>query len=153
MNKILLSTALFGVFCANLHASNFIEIYQGLTCECCHKWSAYLRENGFETKHIYLDDEAFIQKKYDEKVPLELASCHTALIDGYVVEGHVPAGEIRIILNQKPSDIIGIAVPAMPLESPGMEVGAEPEIYDVIAIKKDGTTKVIATYKGKEKIK
>ena len=112
-----------------------------------------MEQNGFEVEMISLADEPLIQKKNELKLPLELTSCHTAIIDGYVVEGHMPAGEIRTLLKNKPKDVIGIAAPGMPLEAPGMEQGSQPEAYDVVAFKKDGSYKSIATYKGREKIK
>ena len=112
-----------------------------------------MEQNGFEVEMISLADEPLIQKKNELGLPLELASCHTAIIDGYVVEGHMPAGEIRTLLKNKPKDVIGIAAPGMPLEAPGMEQGSQPEAYDVVAFKKDGSYKSIATYKGREKIK
>ena len=101
-------------------AGEHVKVYHGESCGCCHNWAKYMEQNGFEVEMISLADEPLIQKKNELKLPLELASCHTAIIDGYVVEGHMPAGEIRTLLKNKPKDVIGIAVPGMPLEAAGM---------------------------------
>lgn len=80
------------------------------------------------------------------QVPLELQSCHTAIVDGYVIEGHVPASEIKRLLDEKP-DVTGLAVPGMPIGSPGMEVeGAAPQTYDVIAFDNAGGKSIFASY-------
>jgi hypothetical protein len=84
--------------------------------------------------------------KTDNQVPAELQSCHTAIVDGYVVEGHVPVAEIERLVTEKP-DIIGLAVPGMPVGSPGMEVdGAAPQPFNVIAFDKSGNAEVYASY-------
>ena len=153
MKKILFAGALLAVLGSYAIAGEHIKVYHGESCGCCHNWAKYMEQNGFEVEMISLADESLIQKKNDVKLPLELSSCHTAIIDGYVIEGHMPAGEILALLKNKPNDVIGIAVPGMPLEAPGMEQGSQLEIYDVVAFKKDGSYKSIATYKGKEKIK
>ena len=84
--------------------------------------------------------------KNSNQVPAELQSCHTAIVDGYIVEGHVPIAEIERLVNEKP-DIIGLAVPGMPVGSPGMEVdGAAPQPFNVIAFDKSGNTEIYASY-------
>lgn len=109
-----------------------------------------MQQNGFEVRTEIYEDQAELKELYD--VPLELSSCHTALIDGYVIEGHVPADEVKRLLSQKPN-AVGIAVPDMPLESPGMELGETPERYDVLLLGKNGEAHIYATYIGKKKIK
>ncbi len=153
MKKILFVGALLAALGSYAAAGEHIKVYHGESCGCCHNWAKYMEQNGFEVEMISLADEPLIQKKNELKLPLELASCHTAIVDGYVVEGHMPASEIRTLLKNKPKDVIGIAVPGMPLEAPGMEQGSQPEVYDVAAFKKDGSYQSIATYKGREKIK
>ena len=153
MKKILFVGALLVALNSYAAAGEHIKVYHGESCGCCHNWAKYMEQNGFEVEMISLADEPLIQKKNELGLPLELASCHTAIIDGYVVEGHMPIGEIHTLLKNKPKDVIGIAVPGMPLEAPGMEQGSQPEVYDVVAFKKDGSYHSIATYKGKEKIK
>ena len=126
MKKILFAGALLAALGSYAAADEHIKIYHGESCGCCHNWAKYMEQNGFEVEMISLADEPLIQKKNELKLPLELASCHTAIVDGYVVEGHMPASEIRTLLKNKPKDVIGIAVPGMPLEAPGMEQGLSP---------------------------
>jgi len=103
-----------------------------------------MEDNGFDTTTENVQDMSIIKSRY--QVPLELQSCHTAIVDGYVIEGHVPVREINRLLNERP-DIIGLAVPGMPIGSPGMEVqGAALEPFDVIAFDSDGWNKVFASY-------
>lgn len=79
-------------------------------------------------------------------MPSELQSCHTAIVDGYVIEGHVPAAEIQRLLKERPK-VLGLAVPGMPIGSPGMEINGQPaEAYQVIAFAEDGSTSVFASY-------
>lgn len=124
MKKILFVGALLVALNSYAAAGEHIKVYHGESCGCCHNWAKYMEQNGFEVEMISLADEPLIQKKNELGLPLEFASCHTAIIDGYVVEGHMPAGEIHTLLKNKPKDVIGIAVPGMPLEAPGMEQGS-----------------------------
>ena len=108
-----------------------ITVYKSPTCGCCSKWITHLEEEGFEVDRRDLMNVTPI--KQNLSVPQRLSSCHTAVVDGYVVEGHVPADDIKRLLNERP-DVTGLAVPGMPIGSPGMEVpgrGVDP--YDVIA--------------------
>ena len=105
-----------------------VLVYRNPTCGCCHKWVEHLISNGFD---VTVRDAPNLKPIKDALgVPAELASCHTAQVGRYVVEGHVPAAAIKKLLSDKP-DGRGLAVPGMPIGSPGME-GGEPEIYDVI---------------------
>ena len=84
--------------------------------------------------------------KASHRIPIELQSCHTAIVDGYVIEGHVPIAEIERLVAEKP-DIVGLAVPGMPVGSPGMEVeGAEAQPYSVVAFDESGKTEIFASY-------
>lgn len=103
-----------------------VTMYKNPNCECCSKWAAYLEENGFSVTSIPSENLAAI--KYDNGVPNNLGACHTALIDGYVVEGHVPVEAINKLLQERP-EATGIAVPGMPAGSPGM--AEEPTPVDV----------------------
>ena len=104
-----------------------------------------MKQNGFEvTEH---KTNAIIETKNKYGVPAELYSCHTGIVGGYAIEGHVPAQEIKALLAAKPEDVVGISVPGMPLGSPGMEQGDVVEDYDVIAFKKDGTTEILPATK------
>jgi len=121
-----------------------IVVYRSPTCSCCGKWVEHLQQNNFNVKDIVLDDVQAIKNKYG--VTQDLASCHTAIVDGYVVEGHVPANDIRSLLKSKPS-IIGIAVPGMPNGTPGMEMGGKKDAYQVISFDKNNQHQVFNNYK------
>lgn len=137
--------------CATLALATDMKVYKSPTCGCCDKWGKAMEQAGFSEDTIKVDDMVKVKKQFN--VPLELSSCHTAIIDGYVVEGHVPADEVKRLLELKPKDAIGIAVPGMPMESQGMEQGGTAEQYDVILFKKDGSQEVFATYIGTKKLK
>lgn len=118
-----------------------VHVRKNPGCGCCDKWSEHLRAAGFEVTVV--EDAA--RDAYLDRLglPAKLRSCHTGEVGGYVAEGHVPADLIRRMLDEKPA-IAGIAVPGMPLGSPGME-GAVTHRYDVIAFRRDGTTSVYAS--------
>jgi hypothetical protein len=119
-----------------------IVVYKSEGCGCCKKWVEHLRENGFSVKTNDVEDVT--PYKQANHVPSELASCHTAVVDGYVIEGHVPASDIQRLLKQRPK-IAGLAVPGMPLGSPGMEADtAQP--YEVMSFDKTGKAKVYAKH-------
>lgn len=115
-----------------------IVVYKSPTCGCCAKWVDHLKENGFQVETRDMMDVAPI--KTDLGVPRHLESCHTGVVNGYAVEGHVPADVIVRLLRERPK-VAGIAVPGMPMGSPGME-GPRSEPYDIVAFKADGDTKV-----------
>lgn len=122
-----------------------VEVYKSPTCGCCSKWVAHLQQNGFTVRVTDLDDTALDALKTKRSVPRTAQSCHTALVGGYVVEGHVPATEIRRLLKERPA-VTGIAVAGMPLGSPGMEVpGQKPQTYNVISFDTQGATRVFST--------
>ena len=137
--------------CATLALGADMKVYKSPTCGCCDKWSKAMEQAGFSEDTTKVDDIVKVKKQFN--VPLELSSCHTAIVDGYVVEGHVPADEVKRLLELKPKDVVGIAVPGMPMESQGMEQGGKAEQYDVILFKKDGSQEVFATYIGSKKLK
>ena len=117
-----------------------ITVYKTATCGCCTKWVDHLKAAGFNpTVHVV---ENMSQSPITKRVPDSLRSCHTATLEGYLVEGHVPADVIKQLLREKPR-VEGIAVPGMPAGSPGME-SPNPEPYDVVAFDSTGKTKVFA---------
>lgn len=120
-----------------------VVVYKSPTCGCCEGWVQHLRAAGFAVDARDVPDNMQLMKvKSDAGVPAALQTCHTALVDGYVVEGHVPAEQIKRLLADRP-DVVGIAVPGMPMGSPGMEgPGAQP--YQVYSWKKDGSGEVFA---------
>ncbi len=125
-------------------ADAVVEVYKSPTCGCCSKWVEHLEASGFSVETTDLPDVKPV--KTANGVPPRLASCHTALIDGYVVEGHVPVADIQRLLEERPK-VDGIAVPGMPIGSPGME-GPRPETYDVVTFKDGAKLGVFATHRG-----
>ncbi len=138
-----LLTATLLVLGAAAHAGQAITVYKTPTCGCCKKWVSYLEDNGYQVNAKDMKDLRFI--KSISGVKQQYASCHTAVIDGYVVEGHVPVADIERMLKEKP-DIIGISAPGMPVGSPGMEQGNRRDDYDVISLEKDGSFKRFAQH-------
>ncbi len=126
-------------------ASVEIEVYRSPSCGCCSKWVKHLEENNFTVKDVVTNDVSSIKNKY--AVPQEMSSCHTAIVNGYVVEGHVPANDIKQMLLNKPN-IIGISVPAMPVGTPGMEMGERKDPYQVVSFDKDKKVQVVNSYEG-----
>ena len=123
-----------------------VEVFKSPTCGCCAKWVDHLRQHGFAMRVTDLNDDALDQLKAKHGVPRTAQSCHTALVGGYVVEGHVPAGEIRRLLKERLL-VTGIAVAGMPLGSPGMEAPGTPaQTYNVIAFDKQGNMRVFSTH-------
>jgi len=122
-----------------------IEVWKSATCSCCKNWVKHLEANGFAVKVNAADPSMLDRIKRQSGIGEEIASCHTAKIGGYVVEGHVPAPDIKRLIAEHP-DALGLTVPGMPVGSPGMEQGAESEPYDVLLIKKDGTLEVFARH-------
>ncbi len=123
-------------------AKPHLDVYKTPTCGCCSKWVEQMEASGFTAKATNMPDVGPIKEK--NKVPARLASCHTTLVGGYVIEGHVPAADIKRLLKEKPA-IVGLAAPGMPAGSPGMDVPNSPA-FDVIAFDKDGKTRVWATH-------
>lgn len=119
-----------------------IVVYKDPDCGCCKNWVEYLRKHGFRVVAHDTPDMNTVKQTFG--IRGDLQSCHTATVSGYVIEGHVPAGDIERLLRQRPK-IAGIAVPGMPTGSPGME-GGTPERYQVIAFDKVGATKVFARH-------
>jgi len=122
-----------------------IEVYRSPTCGCCSKWIKHLQENNFVVKDFVTNDVQLIKDKY--AVPGEMASCHTAVVNGYVVEGHVPAADIKQLLTVKPK-VIGISVPGMPVGTPGMDMGGRKDPYQVVSFDEEKSIKVVNSYEG-----
>jgi hypothetical protein len=123
-----------------------IEVYRSPSCGCCSKWLQHLRDNQFEVIDHVTNEVQAVKDKYG--VPANMASCHTALVNGYVIEGHVPASDIRKLLKIKPS-VIGISVPGMPVGTPGMEMGGKKDPYKVVSFDSEKNYKVFSSYEGK----
>jgi hypothetical protein len=119
-----------------------VTVYKTPTCGCCSKWVSHLEQNGFEVETVDLQNLRMIKSM--SGVTPEHASCHTATVEGYVVEGHVPADDIRRLLKERP-DVKGLTVPGMPHGSPGMETGRQ-DPYQVLTFDDAGRTEVFAQH-------
>lgn len=122
------------------------EVWKDPNCGCCKDWNVYLEKAGFEVR---VHDTGNTGMRAKLGMPVKFGSCHTARIGGYVIEGHVPAREIQRLLREKPK-AVGLAVPGMPIGSPGMDgpaYGTRKDAYDVLLVKKDGQSTVYQTYR------
>ncbi|MEO1131540.1 MAG: DUF411 domain-containing protein [Cyanobacteria bacterium J06639_1] len=117
--------------------------FRSPTCGCCKGWVEHMRAEGFTVDDQIVEDIS--AKKTELGIPGELAACHTAVVDGYLVEGHIPAEAIAQLLDEKP-EVKGIAVPGMPIGTPGMEFGDERESFSVYSFTEDGQTEVFRDY-------
>ena len=124
-------------------AAQSIHVYKSPTCGCCGDWVDHLEDNGFTVD--VTDTQLMNQIKVDAGLTPQLASCHTAFIGDYVIEGHVPAADIRRLVAEQPV-ARGLAVPGMPIGSPGMEIGDRKDPYQVLLFNESGQTRVFADY-------
>jgi hypothetical protein len=125
-----------------------IQVWKTPTCGCCNDWIRHLQDNGFAVRAINVPDTAPIRSRAG--IPARLGSCHTALVDGYAIEGHVPARDIQRLLRERPK-AVGVTVPGMPIGSPGMDgpaYGNVQQDYQVLLVRADGSTQVFARYPG-----
>lgn len=143
MRRALLALALFSSL-ANAAEPLTIDVHRDPNCGCCKAWISHLQANGFTVNDHVESNMSAIKQRLG--VPPRLASCHTGVIDGQFVEGHVPAADI-LKLRQQP-DLLGAAVPGMPTGSPGMEYGDVRDAYQVIGLSKQGNERVISEYPG-----
>ena len=125
-----------------------VEVWKSPTCGCCGDWIQHMQANGFRVKVNEVDNTAPVRKRvgFAEK----FGSCHTATVGGYALEGHVPAREVKRLLADKPRGVVGIAVPGMPVGSPGMDgpaYGGKKDPYDVVLVKRDGSAAVYQSYR------
>ena len=129
------AAAAFIAACAPAAKATPIQVYKAPTCGCCSGWVDHLSANGFEAHVTDLEDVSPVARRL--RVPDELRSCHTAEVGGYFIEGHVPAADIRRLLKDRPKKAIGLAVPGMPVGSPGMEQGGFEEPYATLIVDVD----------------
>ena len=120
-----------------------MTVYRSPSCGCCGVWIEHAKKHGFKIKDIKTESIEALKQKYN--VPPQLVSCHTTIIDGYVMEGHIPADDIKRFLGQKP-DLAGLAVPRMPLGTPGMEAGDLKQPFQVLAFNDKGEVEVFNEY-------
>ena len=123
-------------------ADAVIDVHRDANCGCCKAWIKRLEAEGFTVNDHVETDMASVKTKLG--VPVALGSCHTGVVDGKFIEGHVPASEIKALIAR--DDLTGAAVPRMPIGSPGMEMGDKRDAYQVIGLKADGETEVLARY-------
>jgi hypothetical protein len=131
---------------ANQHAPPLVEVWKSPTCGCCKDWIKHLEASGFTVKTY---DNGNTQMRGRLGLAEKFGSCHTARVAGYVVEGHVPAREIQRLLKDRPA-ALGLAVPAMPVGSPGMDgpaYGGRRDPYDVLLVQADGRSTVFRSYR------
>ena len=116
------------------------------TCGCCAAWVDHMRKAGFELKVKDMSQGDLNSIKARLGIKPEHASCHTAVVDGYFIEGHVPATDVKKLLSERPEGS-GLAVPGMPMGSPGMEMGSEKDPFDTVLVKKDGSASVFTQHR------
>jgi hypothetical protein len=126
-------------------AQTAIHVRKDPNCGCCSAWIEVLENDGFAVTTEPSVGTELLRYKTKNGIPPEMASCHTARVEGYMVEGHVPVADIRRLLDERP-DSVGLAVPGMPNGSPGMGPESERESYEVFLIRRDGSTEVYASY-------
>ena len=136
MKKIFLLLALITSSIFALEGKEMV-VYKSPYCGCCTKWIDLMKKEGFNVKTVMLNNVNEIKSKVG--LTSKTSSCHTAIVDGYFVEGHVDYSAVKKMLEDKP-DILGITVPGMPIGSPGMEQGDVKEAYNILYVNKDGTT-------------
>ncbi|MEO1901155.1 MAG: DUF411 domain-containing protein [Alcanivorax sp.] len=140
MTRLMIAAGLF--LTSTLAAAGTLEMYKSPSCGCCTAWAEHMRDNGFEVKVHETQNLQTIKEKAGLKPGM--GSCHTAFIDGYAIEGHVPAEDVKRLLEERP-DAHGLTVPGMPVGSPGMEMGDRRDAYDVLLYGDDGV-RVFATH-------
>lgn len=128
----------------NYTGTKNITVYRSPSCGCCGVWLEHAQKHGFKVEDIKTEKMEALKQKYG--VPPQLASCHTAIVDGYVMEGHIPVDDIKRFLTEKPEEFVGLSVPGMPLGSPGMEAGDIKQPFQVLAFNKQGEVKVFKDY-------
>jgi hypothetical protein len=140
---IFLSAAV-SVLSATAAAAQTVEVFKDAGCGCCGGWIAHMQQNGFSVDAANVKPGRMQQMKSRAGISSDIASCHTAFVEGYFVEGHVPAEDAERLISQRPV-AAGLAAPGMPLGSPGME-GSGAQRYQVLLVLKDGTTEVFAVH-------
>ncbi|MFT6926644.1 MAG: hypothetical protein ACJAZP_002263 [Psychromonas sp.] len=142
MNKFKILIITVSLFAGSALAAG-MTLYKSPYCGCCKAWAKHVEQAGFEVTIIEQANNNQLHK--ENGITQNLASCHSAIIEGYVIEGHVPVADIQRLLKEKPA-ITGLAVPGMPASSPGMDVPGNTDPYQVIAFSKDGGKSVYSEY-------
>lgn len=143
--RAILSLGLLVSLSLSAQAGKEAVVYKTSDCLCCIGWIKHLQENGYTVDARGLSMGDLMKRKLDAGITAEPASCHSANIEGYFIEGHVPVEDIERLVRTRPV-AVGLAVPGMPLGSPGMEADAKAEPYDVLLVQQNGATNVFRTY-------
>lgn len=130
---------------ADYSGTTEMTVYRSPSCGCCGVWVEHAQKHGFKIEDIKTDEMEALKQKHN--IPEELASCHTTIIDGYVMEGHIPADDIKRFLAEKPENMVGLAVPGMPIGTPGMEAKDIKQPFQVLAFNDKGEVEVFNEYK------
>lgn len=142
--RFIVGVLLLATMSTTATAQTAIHVGKTRGCGCCLAWMDKLSDAGFSPEGENIGG-ALIRLKMDRGIPVAMFSCHTATVEGYTIEGHVPPADIRRLLVERP-DAIGLAVPGMPIGSPGMDFGDSSDAYDVFLVKKDGSTEIFSSY-------
>ena len=142
MTKFQTLTGLILLATAGIANAAQLTVHKSPYCGCCAKWIEHVQQHGFTVKVVDTEEMAAVKKRLG--VPDKLASCHTTMAEGYFIEGHVPAADIKRLMAEKPA-VAGLTAPGMPQGSPGME-GGRKDPYDVLAFTRDGKTTVWASH-------
>jgi hypothetical protein len=146
MNRRQLLAALAAVpMAVRAQAKPLVEVWKSPSCGCCREWVAHMEANGFAVK---VHDTGNTAMRGRLGIPMALGSCHTARVAGYALEGHVPAADVKRLLAERPQ-AVGLAVPGMPVGSPGMDgpaYGGRRDRYEVLLVRKDGSSTVFSTH-------
>jgi len=144
LSGLLLASSLTLGACTSQPPTTAIIMYKNPNCDCCGDWAKHMRQAGFTVAEDARENMDAVKEKYG--VSDKLASCHTAIIDGYVIEGHVPAEDVKRLLKERP-DVVGLTAPGMPMKSPGMQAeGKNPKNYDVFLFDHQGKATVYKHY-------
>lgn len=147
MLRTLTKVISFTFFMASPLLAQTINVAKDANCGCCGAWIEDMQQAGFEMNARNVAFDALAELKVSLGISEDMTSCHTAIVEGYFIEGHVPASEIARLLAERP-EALGLAVPNMPLGSPGMDFGSRKDAYDVFLILPDGSPEVFASYSG-----
>jgi hypothetical protein len=143
LSSLLSAVVLATLAAPGIAADSMVTVYKDPHCGCCGKWAEHMRANGFTVNEVVTG--AMAEVKREAGVPQALGSCHTAKVGGYVVEGHVPAADVRRLLADRPA-VVGLSAPGMPQGSPGMEGPFPPDRYEVLSFDQQGRSKVFARH-------
>ena len=148
----LIAAVVLGILGSNASASNLgsiatvpeIIVYRSPECSCCEGWMTHLKTYGFKLKDFTITDIEAIKQKYN--VQPQWGSCHTAIVAEYIIEGHVPASDIKRLLREQPDGIDGLSVPQMPVGTPGMELGNHKDRFSVLSFNRRGKVALFSNY-------